>query len=211
MKEFWENLFQEREMIWGDQPADSAIITADSFYKNHFSEVLIPGIGYGRNIGPFAEKGILVTGIEISCNALEILKKQYPEAETYCSSVLDFPNADQKYDGIYCYALLHLFNFFERKKLLKTYYEQLNKGGEMVFAVIAIESPLFKTGRKIGKNRKRLYNELNVFFYDNQSIEQEFSGIGLSEYHDMDEPVKFLPDKPVMKFKYIICKKRRHE
>ncbi len=49
MSEFWESSFREKREMWGFEPADSAISTADLFRKEGLGEVLIPGFGYGRD------------------------------------------------------------------------------------------------------------------------------------------------------------------
>ncbi|MCB0641779.1 MAG: SAM-dependent methyltransferase, partial [Phaeodactylibacter sp.] len=64
--EFWESSFKARQTMWGFTPADSALAAADFFQKEGLQDVLIPGFGYGRNAKVFADKGMSVTGIEIS-------------------------------------------------------------------------------------------------------------------------------------------------
>ena len=72
MTEFWESNFREKQMMWGFEPADAAVSTADLFQKNGLKEILIPGFGYGRNAKVFIAKGMNVTGIEISETAKSI-------------------------------------------------------------------------------------------------------------------------------------------
>ncbi|MGE5943694.1 MAG: hypothetical protein ACM31G_05070 [Flavobacteriales bacterium] len=49
MTEFWEEAFKEKKEMWGLEPAKSAILTKDFFVAHQIKNVLIPGIGYGRN------------------------------------------------------------------------------------------------------------------------------------------------------------------
>lgn len=72
MTEFWESSFIEKQMMWGLEPADSAILAKDFFLEKKVKDILIPGIGYGRNAKIFLDNGINVTGIEISKTAIEI-------------------------------------------------------------------------------------------------------------------------------------------
>ena len=51
--------------MWGFEPAESAILVKDFFVEEKLKDILIPGIGYGRNAKIFLENGINVTGIEI--------------------------------------------------------------------------------------------------------------------------------------------------
>ena len=51
MTEFWELSFIEKQTMWGFEPTDSAIIVKDLFLERNVKEILIPGVGYGRNEG----------------------------------------------------------------------------------------------------------------------------------------------------------------
>lgn len=204
-EEFWESLFKNGGTSWGFEPAESAILAADQFYNHRFSNVLIPGIGYGRNAKPFIEKGMAVTGIEISKTAIDLLKDTFPQLKAYHGSVLDMPFNTETYDGIYCYALIHLFNHHERKKIISDCFNQLKKGGIMIFCAISDESDLFLTGRKIGANRYLMPNGLKVFFYNEVQIVKEFGKYGLIESKNIEEPIKFTTGFPAMKFKLITC------
>lgn len=75
MIEFWEGAFKDKQEMWGLKPAKSAILTKSFFVENRIKNVLIPGIGYGRNAQVFRENGMDVTGIEISKTAIEMAKK----------------------------------------------------------------------------------------------------------------------------------------
>jgi len=206
-EEFWESLFKNEGTSWGFEPADSAIMAADLFYNHCFSNVLIPGIGYGRNAKPFIEKGMVVEGIEISKTAIDLLKVSFPKIETYHGSVLDMPFSAETYDGIYCYALIHLFNHDEREKIISDCFYQLNRGGMMIFCAISDESDLLLTGRKIETNRYLMPNGLNVFFYNDELIMKEFGKYGLLESKNIEEPIKFTTGFPAMKFKIVTCKR----
>ncbi|UZJ63887.1 hypothetical protein OKW96_15930 [Sphingobacterium sp. KU25419] len=49
MIEFWEEAFKDKQEMWGLNPAKSTVLTKDFFVENGVKNVLIPGIGYGRN------------------------------------------------------------------------------------------------------------------------------------------------------------------
>ena len=118
--EFWENSFSEKQEMWGFEPAVSAVLVKDFFLEKAVKNVLIPGIGYGRNAQIFRENGITVTGIEISKTAIEMAKKHYGTGMTiHHGSVTDMPFDNGRYDGIFCHALIHLLDSNERKKLIR--------------------------------------------------------------------------------------------
>jgi hypothetical protein len=49
---------------------------------------------------------------------------------------------------------------------------------------------------------------VKMFFYDSDSITQEFEPYGLVEFSEMDEPNKHMKDKPSMNFLMVKCKKK---
>lgn len=206
--EFWEQKFSESNIPWGTEPCDSAFRALEYFTKKQIKHVLIPGFGYGRNASLFIENGINITGIEISKSAIFTAKEKLKiKAEVFHGSVLDMPFDKTKYDGIFCYALLHLFNKTERKALIEKCYNQLLPGGTMFFIVISKESELFAQGRIISSNRYEVRKGLKVYFYDIETALKEFSNCGkvLADY--FFEPIKFNPSEKPVKMVFVTCHK----
>ncbi len=132
MSDFWDQKFNEVKTMWGLQPSDSAIIAKDFFLKYQIHDILIPGVGYGRNANIFLQNGIQVTGIEISEFAISLAKSELQlEFPIYQGSVNDMPYDNKQYEGIFCYALIHLLNKRERKQLIKNCFNQLQNNGYM--------------------------------------------------------------------------------
>ena len=207
MSEFWEEMFKKIGTLWQFEPAESAILTNNLFSENEFRKILIPGIGYGRNAKPFIEMGLEVTGIEISETAIRLARKNGMNFPIYHGSVNQMPFDDSFYDGIYCYALIHLLNQNERRRFLKNCYNQLRDGGIMVFISVSKSSKLYEHGKLISKDRFQIQNGLDVYFYDQDSISREFGKYGLIEYREIEEPVKHMPNEAPMKFWMVICRK----
>ncbi len=85
----------------------------------------------------FTHAGMQVTGIEISQTAIDIAHEKYgSDLKITHGSVTDMPFDDELYDGIYCYALIHLLDADERAKVIQESYKQLASGGFMIFVVI---------------------------------------------------------------------------
>ncbi|KGK87687.1 class I SAM-dependent methyltransferase [Clostridium sp. HMP27] len=207
MGEFWEASFIEKQMMWGLEPADSAILTKDLFLEKKVKDILIPGIGYGRNAKTFIDNGINVTGIEISQTAIDLGKQNGLDSKIYHGSVTDMPFDDKLYDGIFCYALIHLLNSHERAKLIKDCYNQLKPNGYMIFTAISKKAPMFGKGTQLSKDRFEIMDGVKMFFYDSNSVKQEFGKYGLVQSSEIDEPSKTIKNKPPLKFTIIKCKK----
>lgn len=189
MNEFWEAKFIEERTSWGFEPANSAIRAKDFFLERQAKEILIPGIGYGRNAGIFLENGMGVTGIEISETAIDIARRELGlTIQIFHGSVTDMPFEDKQYDGIFCYALIQLLDSNERKKFIKDCYNQLKLNGHMIFTVPSKKSVLHGKGRLLSKDRYELRPGLSVYFYDSESIVREYKDYGLTDVQDIDEP-----------------------
>ncbi len=154
---FWEKNFIEKQEMWGFEPSNSAVLTKDFFIEKSVKNILIPGIGYGRNAQIFKDNGIEVTGIEISKTAIEMARKHYgPGMPIFHGSVTDMPFDNCQYDGIFCYALIHLLDSTERHKLIRDCYNQLSKDGYMVFTAISKEAHTYGKGKFVSKDRIKL-------------------------------------------------------
>jgi SAM-dependent methyltransferase len=189
---FWEKSFIEKQEMWGFEPSKSAVLTKDFFVEKSIKKILIPGIGYGRNAQIFKDHGIDVTGIEISKTAIEMARKHYgSDMKIFPGSVCHMPFDKALYDGIFCYALIHLLDSTERKKLIRDCYHQLSKDGYMVFVVISKESETYGKGKFLSKDRYEIYEGVKMFFYDKESIHAEFEGAGLFEITEVKENFPF--------------------
>jgi SAM-dependent methyltransferase len=177
--EFWEAAFTEKREMWGWEPTRSAVITKDLFVEKGVKNVLIPGIGYGRNAAIFMRAGIDVTGIEISRTAIEMAAKHFDSLPIHHGSVTEMPFDDKKYDGIFCYGLIYLLEKEERAKLIRDCYHQLNDKGHMVFTVISKEAPTYGQGEWLSEDRYELFGGVKMYFYDEDSIQAEFGAAGL--------------------------------
>ena len=209
MCEFWEKSFREMKTLWGFEPCDSALVAKDFFLKQNAREILIPGIGYGRNAKIFCDNGFLVSGIEISGSAIEMAKKENGlNLEIFHGSVTAMPFNDKIYDGIFCYALLHLLNARERRCFLEACYRQLKPGGYMIFTVISKKVPMYGQGKRLSKDRYERMQGVSVFFYDFGSVQKEFSRFGLVDFSEIDEPVKHMKDESPMRFIIVKCMKK---
>lgn len=190
--EFWETNFIEKQEMWGFEPSKSAVVTNDFFTSKSIKNILIPGIGYGRNAQIFRENGITVTGIEISKTAIEMARKHYgTDMVIYHGSVTDMPFDNCLYDGIFCYALIHLLDSTERKKLIRDCYNQLTDTGIMVFTVISKEADTYGKGRFVSNDRYEIFDGVKMFFYDRKSIHDEFGEAGLFEITEITESFPF--------------------
>lgn len=205
--EFWESKFREEGAMWKFEPSESAAIALKLFKDNGIQSILIPGFGYGRNAKLFVDSGINVTGIEIAQSAIDLAKANGLSNKIHHGSVTSMPFDDATYQGIFCYALLHLLSKPERKVFLQACYNQLVSGGFMVFAVVSALSNLYGKGTILSKDRFRMMNGLNVYFYHTETIKKELQGFKMIEIREIDEPIKFMTGQEPLKCILVIARK----
>ncbi len=206
--EFWESSFIEKQTMWGFEPTDSAIVTKDFFIEKNVKDILIPGIGYGRNARVFIENEIDVTGIEISKTAIDLARENGLDIPIFHGSVTDMPFENKLYDGVFSHALLHLLNKHEREKFIKDCYDQLKVDGYMIFTTVSKKAPMYGKGKQLDKDYFETPAGVNMFFYDPDTIKEEFGDFGLIEISEIEEPNKDHKDKPSINFFLITCKKQ---
>lgn len=193
--------------MWGFEPTDSAILTKNFFLEKNVRDILVPGIGYGRNAKVFIDNGLNVTGIEISKTAIDLARQNELDINIFHGSVSDMPFDNKLYDGIFSHALLHLLNNEEREKFIKDCYDQLKPNGYMILTTVSKKAPMFGKGKQLDKDYFEIMEGVKMFFYDSDSIKQEFEKHGLVEFTEIDEPSKDMKNKPSINFIVIKCKK----
>ena len=200
--EFWETMFDEKQAMWGFTPTDSALMARDSFTQAGIKEVLIPGVGYGRNAKVFLDAGMSVTGIEISETAIGLARAHGLTFPIHHGSVSDMPFDDAMYDGIFCFGLIHLLDAGGRAKLIRDCTRQLRPGGEMIFTLVTKEALMYGQGKKLGEDWYERQPGLAMYFYDEESVQREFGGAGIVQsVHVVEATAGAMP------FINVFCKK----
>lgn len=204
MVEFWETHFKQKQKMWGEDAAPAAQVACEYFQDRGVQTVLIPGIGYGRNAKPFLAAGMSVTGIEISKTAIAIAEKEGGlKGDIFYGSVTDMPFSAEVYDGIFCYAVIHLLDEAERKKLIADCYNQLAPGGVMVFVMVSTKAASYGAGLAVGRNRFEQHGGARIYFYDEAAVRDEFDSYSLREVREISEKTR----SNEMKFLMAICTK----
>lgn len=189
MTELWEAAFVKNQLMWGHAQSRSALFAAEVFARAGAKDVLIPGVGYGRNAKAFLDRGMSVTGIEISATAIGLARSELGlTIPIHHGSVTDMPFDDRTYDGIFCYGLLYLLDAEARARVLRACHAQLASDGQMIFTLIAKEAPMYGKGQHLGEDWYEPHPGVRMYFYDEASIARDFGPLGRVEQSRIDEP-----------------------
>ncbi|MCP4257557.1 MAG: methyltransferase domain-containing protein [Planctomycetes bacterium] len=207
MQDYWDSRFLREGYIWSEKPSESAKYANRLFNKYDITDLLIPGIGYGRNSRPFLESGYNVSGIEISEVAIELLKKSElsNKIKVFNGSLIDMPFEDIKYDAIFSFNVLHLFNRKNRQTIMDKCKNQLKPNGLIFFTVMSELESGYSEGIKIEENTF-VKKGKPVHFFTEEDMKQHFRKFEIIESDLIDEPEQHSKEgKHTHKCRYIFA------
>jgi len=169
MNNYWENRFFKEKIIWGIEPCNVAINCNETFKENNVINILILGIGYGRNGKYFIENGYNVDGIELSNEAIKLGKEYCPKINFINKSVLDF-NLDKKYDAIFCFSIIHLFKEEERHIILENCIKHCKENGLIAISNNSVKDKQYKNGKRIEENTYEVKDGKIIHFFNEEEM-----------------------------------------
>ncbi|MDR0374646.1 MAG: class I SAM-dependent methyltransferase [Treponema sp.] len=189
MKEFWDKRFMEEQYIFGREPGDIAILCEKIFKENNVKDILIIGVGYGRNGKYFVENGYNVDGMEISGEAINIGKKFAPDINFINGSVLD-TNLNRQYDAIFCYDIMQLFQKNERKIITKNCIKHCKENGIIMLSCLSENDILFGRGNEIEENTFEIKEGLTAHFSNEEEMKNIDEGLNVLKIEYLTEKTK---------------------
>ena len=169
MEIYWNRRFINEKMIWGIEPSKIAIECTKIFKENKIKNVLIMGIGYGRNGKVFVDHGFIVDGVELSEEAIILGRQFCSEINFIGGSALDI-KLDKKYDAIFCYSILHLFREDDRKKLLDNCIYHCVGGGLIAVSCCSIKDKTYGIGKIIEENTFEIKQGKIMHFFQEEEM-----------------------------------------
>lgn len=209
MKDYWNKRFRKEGVIWSDNPSKSALAAAEKFRSYPIQDVLILGIGYGRNAKPFLESGYSVAGVEIADEAIELLTKSNlvnKIDKIYQGSVLDMPFDNKSYDAIFSFNVIHLFYESDRISIIRKCKDMLNPNGFVYFAAISEFDSGFGKGDEVERNTFS-HKGKPVHYFSDSDLKMLFRDFDILDTGLIDEPEEHGElGKHVHKCRYIFAK-----
>lgn len=209
MKVYWDKRFKDEGVIWSDNPSQSALSANEKFKSYSIKNVLILGIGYGRNARPFIESGYSVSGIEISDEAVKILNNSNLKLKidkVYQGSLLDMPFDNKSYDVIFSFNVLHLFLESERHTIIEKCKNMLSPIGLVYFTAISELDLEFGKGIEVEKNTFDKKGK-PVHFFSDTDLRGHFRDFNIIDTGLIDEPEEHGESgKHIHKCRYIFAK-----
>ena len=177
MNEYWDKRYRTEGKIWGESPSRTAGHALELFRQNKVKKILVPGSGYGRNTKLFSASGFDVTGIEISPEACKIAREFDPQTRVNNASALDMSFLQDKYDGFYCFNVLHLFREEARKLFIRQCVARLNKNGIMFFTVFSEKEASYGKGKEAETNTFESKPGRPVHYFTDSDLQEHFKNM----------------------------------
>ena len=128
-------------IAWYDANADTYSEHIDDFPSHDLLDRFTKEVGQGGNVidagcGPgrdtqlLHERGLHVTGLDITPGLLKVAQERHPELTFVEGNFLNLPNKNNTLDGIWAHAsLLHLETIRQVKRALKEFHRTLKPNG----------------------------------------------------------------------------------
>lgn len=167
-KTFWDTRYNKKSYIYGKLPAK---FLAENFdYLSGESSVLDLGMGEGRNAVFLAEKGHMVTGIDISSIAVRkakyLAKEKNVKLKTLVASVAKYDFPKNHFDAIICF-------YYVDRKLNEKILSWLKPGGILVYEAFTLHEYKKSFAQTGDKNHFLRPGELLAMFSNTRILKYE--------------------------------------
>jgi cyclopropane fatty-acyl-phospholipid synthase-like methyltransferase len=187
MNTYWDTRYQAEGKIWGDEPSLTARRALEIFQNNNVKKLLVPGSGYGRNTRLFSAAGMQVTGVEISFEACRLAMAFDPATRVFNISALDMSSLRGRYDGLYCFNLLHLFREADRKRFIKECVKNVKVNSPMFFTVFSEKEESYGKGAEVEKNTFESKPGRPVHYFTEPDLKYQLRGMEILETGLMED------------------------
>lgn len=170
----FDEAYKNRPYLFGKSSTGELIYAIEKFSIS--GKALELGCGDGRDTYHVLKRGISVTAIDLSQNAINTLNnridlsdEEKKKLKTYCADVTTFDMGNNIYDFIYAVTLFDHLNKLQGKKLLNNIMQHIKKDGYF-FAKVHTVNDVGNThnltnASEFASEIKHFY-ETNELFYD---------------------------------------------
>lgn len=148
-KQGWNATYKTRQMV---STLDYAINVYQQIQTIPNCTLLDIGCGDGRDSLYFTKKGIKVTAIDFSEEAIRKLQARAPEITARVQDIqaMDFPDAS--FDTIYAHLSLHYFDDATTSLIVENIHRMLKANGLFFIRCKSIHDPLYGRGEMVGED-----------------------------------------------------------
>lgn len=166
---------------------------SSGYEQLHFLEM---GCGAGPNLKWLAQKGIKVSGVDISTNALDLCRANLNHSELMGkvehlleASVESVPLPDESFDGIIEACVFQHLNKQERFKAFREVFRLLKPGGGFFGYMLDVNHTVYQKRKK-----DELPEDPGTLVLEEGGSKFYLTNIGISHFYTRDELLNLLKD-----------------
>lgn len=148
-KKKWDKTYRSRKMVYGVNFAEKAY---KYLQEKTQCSILDIGCGDGRDAAFFAERGLIVTAIDFSEEAIRRVHLNKPFINALNMDILDMKFPDASFNSIYAHLSLHYFDDETTKAVMQNIFRMLKPTGFFFIRCKSTDDSLYGKGQKIGKD-----------------------------------------------------------
>lgn len=148
-KKRWDDTYKLRKMV---SPLDFTMKAFAYLQKKPGCSILDIGCGDGRDSLFFAEKGLRVTAIDFSAEAIKRVTTANPAIDAHVMDILAMNFPDASFDAIYAHLSLHYFDDVQTDAVFDVIHRTLKEDGLFFVKCKSITDPLYGKGKEVGKD-----------------------------------------------------------
>lgn len=187
----WENIDAD-EMMENKESYPLKYTLETIALKDKNQKILEAGCGAGRIVSYLDNKNYNVIGIEFIQNAVEKIRKKYPNLKVYTMDILKTNFNNEEFDTIFAFGLYHNFQIENFKKSLIETRRILKKDGILCFSFRADNiQNLILDKIKDKKNENKKFHKLNLKKKEIEKILKFYNFIILKNYYVLNMPLLF--------------------
>lgn len=204
--DFWENIYKDHANK--SIKTDNWLQKFDSIIDGCSTPILDLGCGTGNDTLYLIQKGKTVIPCDQSHNAMDMIKKNFPEIkDTRCFNILDgLPFVKESFDLIIADLCLHYFREKDTFRILNDINEKLTRNGHLILRVNTVNDVNHGAGQ--GKEiEPHLYETKEGMikrFFDNNDMKHFFKMFDIV-YCKEEKMLRYSEEKNV----YCACVRKR--
>ncbi len=192
----WEQAFSEDRNVFGDNPSEPAIRSAELFQGEGIERILELGAGQGRDTIHFARLGFSVTAVDYSRSGLaEIRQRAETTGLTHLIRTVHhdvrnaFPFDDAAFDACYSHLLFCMaLTRADVELLFREVRRVLKPRGLNIFTVRHSGDALFSEATPVSEDLY-IFDKFILHFFDREKVIRFAQGYDVLEIDELEEGV----------------------
>lgn len=178
-KQFWDTRYKTRAMV---SPLDFTRKAYAYLQDQPRVTILDVGCGDGRDALFFTKKGLKVTAIDFSEEAIRRVLSVHPSIDARVMDILSMDFPDASFGAVYAHLSLQYFDDETTDAVFKNIHRMLVPGGHFFVKCKSTSDPLYGKGTKVGEDTYVL--EYQRHFFNKEYMKEKLRDFTILELEE---------------------------